>query len=262
MADHTGWRNFWWFNVALFGLVFLACLFGFPETRWHRVHPGEMRASGVVAAQTSSPVNRATLDSKVEKGGTLAHSDTPSQTVAEVHDPYLGKGAPSKQQWRFYQPNAHPFRIMAMDLWVPWKLFTFLIVEFASFVVSWSASALLTINLTQSEVFAAPPYDFSSESIGFMNFAPLVGALIGLFTAGPLSDWTSMQATRRNKGIREPEMRLPTMIPYVLIMLLGNFITAFGYQYSWDWRVNSQFSPLWPLITTSIESAIAMHEHG
>ena len=55
--------------------------------------------------------------------------------------------------------------------------------------------------------------DFSSETIGFFNFAILIGAIIGLFTAGPLSDWLSAWLTRKNKGIREPEMRLLTMIP-------------------------------------------------
>lgn len=32
-------------------------------------------------------------------------------------------------------------------------------------------------------------------------------------------------------------MRLPSMIPYVLIMILGNVIVALGYKYSWSWKV-------------------------
>jgi hypothetical protein len=136
--------------------------------------------------------------------------DLTQQATAE-RDPFLGKGTPSKQQWKLYQPNPHPFKAIFLDLWIPWKLFAFPIVEFAAFVVSWSCSSFLTINLTQSQNFAAPPYNFNSQSIGFMNFAILVGALIGLATAGPLSDWVSARATRRNGGIREPEMRLPAM---------------------------------------------------
>jgi hypothetical protein len=61
---------------------------------------------------------------------------------------------------------------------------------------------------------------------GFYNWAIFVGALIGLFTAGPLSDWISMHLTRKAGGIREPEMRLPAMIPYVLILIIGMAITA------------------------------------
>ena len=104
-------------------------------------------------------------------------------------------------------------------------------------MVSWTASRFLTTNLTQSQVFAAPPYNLSSQSIGFMNFAVLIGAFIGLATNGPLSDWIAARATKKNRGVREPVMRLPTMIPYVCLMILGNFVVAFGYQQKWDWKV-------------------------
>jgi MFS family permease len=69
-----------------------------------------------------------------------------------------------------------------------------------------------------------------------MNFAILIGAFIGLFTAGPLSDYISSRSTRRNNGIREPEMRLPAMIPYIIIMYLGNIVVAVGYQHHWPWQ--------------------------
>lgn len=140
--------------------------------------------------------------------------DLSHQATAE-RDPFLGKGSPNKQQWKLYQRNPHPFKAILLDLWIPWKLFAFPIVELAAFIVSWSCSSFLTINLTQSQNFAAPPYNFNSQSIGFMNFAILVGAMIGLATAGPLSDWVSARATRRNGGIREPEMRLPAMSKFV-----------------------------------------------
>jgi hypothetical protein len=120
---------------------------------------------------------------------------------------------------------------------MPWKLLLFPIVEFSAFVVSWTASSFLTLNLTQSQAFAAPPYNFTSTKIGFFNFAILIGALIGLFTAGPLSDSLAAWLTKRNRGIREPEMRLLSMIPYVILMVIGNVIVAVGYQKAWDWKV-------------------------
>ena len=225
----------------MLGVTFFMVLFGFPETKWHRMHPDELRA--LEASSDPSSKEQFTIDTKdndPEKVDSSASMPDLSHTATSQRDPYLGKGTPSKQQFKLFQPNANPFKSILIDIWVPWKLFAFPIVEFASFVVSWSASSFLTLNLTQSQVFAAPPYNFGSTVIGFTNFAVLVGALIGLFTAGPLSDWISMRATKRNNGIREPEMRLPTMIPYVLIMILGNFIVAFGYQHGWSWKVSSK----------------------
>jgi hypothetical protein len=174
-----------------------------------------------IAAETSDAGNDAALAAQQETAG---------------KDGYLGKGRPAKWQFRLYQPNAHPLRAMVKDLWTPWKLFAFPIVEFASFVVSWSCSSFLTINLTQSQVFAAPPYNFSSQTVGFTNFAVLVGAFIGLATGGPLSDWVAEKLTARNNGVREPEMRLVAMIPYVLIMYLGNIVVSVGYQNHWPWE--------------------------
>ena len=190
----------------------------------HRPHPSEVvqsisvdtKASAATSSEkinTSEPNNSDPEKLGIEITHITTKSTMPdlSQQATAERDPFLGKGSPNKQQWKLYQHNPHPFKAIFFDLWIPWKLFAFPIVELAAFIVSWSCSSFLTINLTQSQNFAAEPYNFNSQSIGFMNFAILVGAMIGLATAGPLSDRVSARATRKNGGIREPEMRLPAM---------------------------------------------------
>lgn len=250
MAARYGPVSFWWLNTALLGLVCIACIFFFPETRYERpfqaqnstiasssplksgsnekVEGEDLNQHEITTQDHANPGNSAVLQSssKVEDEK-LEHAHT-------HEDPWLGRGTPSKQQWKLVQPYKGN---LFMEFLLPWKLLAFPIVEFSAFVVSWSASSFLTLNLTQTQAFAAPPYNFSSQTIGFFNFAILVGGFIGLFTAGPLSDWISAVLTRRNKGIREPEMRLLTMIPYVIIMILGNVIVAVGYQQHWNWKV-------------------------
>ena len=237
----------------MLGFTFFLVLFGFPETKWHRMHPDELRMMQSEAT-SGSPYNERVAGAMVERADPEKVATLPGPTSFETsqRDPWLHKGIPSKGQFKLFQPNEHPFQSILFDLLIPIKLFAFPIVGFASFIVSWSASCFLTLNLTQSQVFGQPPYGFSSEKIGFFNFATLVGALIGLVTAGPLSDWISMNLTMRNKGIREPEMRLLTMIPYVIIMIIGNFVVAFGCQRSWDWKVSYRdlFRSM-PLLTSS-----------
>ncbi|KAF9741348.1 hypothetical protein PMIN02_004374 [Paraphaeosphaeria minitans] len=249
MVETVGWRSFWWFNTGLLGLSILMVIFMFPETRYPREYvPAAAPApSGpeALSAEKNHTTHNDELDVEQEKIQHVpkANSVLPSteeglsREETAMRDPYLGKGKPSKGQWGLFQKNAHPLKSILLDLWIPWKLFGFPIVEFASFVVSWSCSSFLTLNLTQSQVFAAPPYNFKPLSIGFMNFAVLVGAFIGLFTAGPLSDWVSARSTKRNNGIREPEMRLPAMIPYIIIMYIGNIIVSVGYDNHWPWEV-------------------------
>lgn len=243
MALHVGWRSFWWLNVACFALIICVGVFLFPETKWHRTHPKDVHREPLSCGAKSATVPdhpTATLPnsqaaSAVFGEGLSDHVESPQQE--EPRDPHLGKGYPSKAQFRLYQISPNLASSLFQAFWEPWRLLLYPIVEFAAFVVSWSASCFLTANLTQSQAFAAPPYNFTSQSVGFTNFATLAGAFIGLLTNGPMSDWISMRATRLNRGIREPEMRLPTLMPYMAISIVGNFIIAFGYQYHWDWKV-------------------------
>jgi MFS family permease len=250
MTETIGWRNFWWLNAALLGLSFLMVVFMFPETRYKRALPEQHGQEKPASLQEkpAAPVQKESTNSDTEiesedvqqvKTATSLGTDNKELTVSETQqrDPHLGRGTPAKWQWKVFQPNAHPFRTIFLDIWTPCKLFAFPIVEFAAFVVSWSCSSLLTINLTQSQVLSAPPYNMKPIAVGFTNFAVVVGGFIGLFTAGPLSDWVSSRSTKKNNGIREPEMRLPAMIPYVIIMFIGNVVVAVGYERKWAWEV-------------------------
>lgn len=229
MAEHVGWRSFFWLNVGLLGLVLLFQIFLFPETKWRRFPSTD----AVQANQASIP-----RTSEPEKSVELTQHEDVSAENAPEQDPWLHRGSPSKKQFKLWQLDGNNVKTVLISFWIPWKLLSFPIVELAAFIVSWSASSFLTLNLTQSQAFAEPPYNFHSQTIGFFNFAILIGSFIGLATNGPFSDWISMKATRKNRGIREPEMRLPAIAIYMVIMVIGNFVVAFGYQYKWDWRVS------------------------
>ncbi|KAB5525559.1 major facilitator superfamily domain-containing protein [Coniochaeta sp. 2T2.1] len=254
MNDHTGWRSFWHFNTALLVFTLVLNIFLFPETRYKREYeaPGSNH-------NKQSPTNQAVLtqdnnisDIKISPADQTELDRTPTTTSAlksaeagnnlspqlTHQDPYLGRGTPSKHQFLPWQKReGETFASILRELWLPFYLHIYPIVEFASFIVSWSAAAFLVVNLSQSQAFAAPPYNFSSQTIGLFNVAILIGAVIGLLTSGPLSDWVAARLTARNGGIREPEMRLVTMIPYVLIMILGSVITAVGYDNHWRWEI-------------------------
>ncbi|KAB8290237.1 hypothetical protein EYC80_011105 [Monilinia laxa] len=247
MAKYLGWRSFWWFNTGVLGFVTLACIFFFPETRYSRAtervqsiastSPFEGSTEQIEERKISPLRENITQDLELVAAPIASHPNIESDTVItkmQTHrDPWLHCGKPSRQQWKLFQSlESNLFH----EFVFPWKLTFYPIVLFASFVVSWSASALLALNLTQSQVFAAPPYNYNSQEIGFFNFAILIGSLIGLFTAGPLSDVIAARLTMKNGGIREPEMRLLAMIPYVIIMIIGNVVTAIGYERGWNWK--------------------------
>ena len=227
LAEHGSWRNFWWLNVGLLGLATVVALLAFPETRWDRSENNNTHTQSV------SPESSQELREK----GMAGESREMTITREGGHQTSIRNGRPGYKQFLFHHVRPDPIQCLFLEFVAPLKMFAYPIVDFAAFVVSWSASSVLIVNLTQAEAFAAPPYNYTAQTIGFFNFAIVIGQIIGLVTAGSVNDWISMRATKRNNGVREPEMRLPAMIPYTLIMILGNFIIAFGYQNEWDWRV-------------------------
>jgi len=178
--------------------VFLFSLFAFPETIFQRTPANAMESQTAQSPDTSLPAKRE------NSGENATPTNLKRDALKTVHPPNL-RGKPGRTQFHLFQRNTHAFECLALALWTPLKVFAFPIVDFASFVVSWSASCFLTVNLTQAQAFSAPPYNYTPQTIGFFNFAVVVGQILGLITAGPLNDWMSMRATRRNGGIREPD---------------------------------------------------------
>ncbi|KAH6683864.1 putative MFS transporter [Halenospora varia] len=235
-AERYGWRAFWWVCTALscFSLVYQ--LLFLPETKWPRRHAAIAHGHLPEISTNSAPSN--TSGEKIET--TQIENQNPaslSQEERAIATEIVVKlsGKPNKRQFQLWSPLDKEEPIIASII-LPFKLFAFPIIQWSSFVFSWCASCFLIINITQSQAFAGPPWNFSPAAVGYTNFAVFVGALISLVTAGPFSDWVSMRATKRNKGIREPEMRLIALVPYACCTLIGSLIMALGYQRGWSWE--------------------------
>ncbi|KAL4917706.1 major facilitator superfamily domain-containing protein [Aspergillus aurantiobrunneus] len=85
--------------------------------------------------------------------------------------------------------------------------------------ISW----LVLISLSISQIFSAPPYSFSVGAVGATNVSSFVASLIGTVVAGPLVDGVASRLSKMNKGIFEPEFRLPIMVTYLLFTATGFF---------------------------------------
>lgn len=156
-----------------------------------------------------------------EEKGAASQIEAVSDEVV-LSDEFLGRGHPRLAQFNPFQPLDHEAaRTVLRHILIPVQLFFYPIVFWAAMSMGAAANALLAVNLTQSQALAAPPYNWSPGNVGFANFALVVGGVIGLVVAGPWSDWVIMAATRRNNGIREPEMRLLAMYPFVAAALVG-----------------------------------------
>jgi MFS family permease len=208
----VSWRWFFWACTIAQAINLLGLIFFLPETRYNR------REQTSEPRSHDSPID---VDSN-EKPSTAAVEIESNQAQMTNPDEYLGKGRPSRQQFNAFQPtDRKALSEVWRHLWTPIEIFFFPIICWAAWTMAGAANVFLLLVLYESPILSNPPYNFSSASVGFANFAPAVGAIIGLTVAGPFSDWVAMRATRRNNGIREPEMRLPALIPFLVISTIG-----------------------------------------
>lgn len=89
----------------------------------------------------------------------------------------------------FWRTLLRPFCMLASPI-VIWATLLF------TTCISW----LVLISITLSQIFSAPPYNFSVGSVGASNLSSFVASLIGTATAGPLIDGLVKFMSKKNRG--------------------------------------------------------------
>ena len=225
MAQYTSWRWFFWACTVAQAITTISLVFLFPETR---------RSTFSRSQPTSLPVDSAAVNIDKSSGSpNVDFAHTESQTVATQ----LGHGKPTRSQFSMLPSiDRQCLSTVGYHILGPFQLFCFPIVFWVAMAMGSAANALLCVNLLQSQALSASPYNFSPANVGFANFALAVGALIGLLCSGPISDWVAARATTRNGGIREAEMRLPALIPFIIVAIVGMVTLGVGWQKHWPWE--------------------------
>ncbi|KUJ17087.1 MFS general substrate transporter [Mollisia scopiformis] len=240
IAAHISWRWFFWVCTIFQGVSLIMMIFMFPETRYIRALPSDH------TSQTSAPATLSSTSAKNDEINITTQTTTkqepdnhnPKRSIDHIYSTSSRPiGRPSKAQFSFI-PTLHweGSLLLFRDFLAPLQIFTFPIVFWATMSFGFATNCLLALNLTQSQLFAAPPYLFNPGKVGYVNFAFVVGGIIGLVTAGPFSDWVALWGAKRNGGVREPEVRLWALVPYIAICLVGMTVTAVGYQRHWPWE--------------------------
>ncbi|KAF2726042.1 MFS general substrate transporter [Polychaeton citri CBS 116435] len=216
IGAHHGWRSFFWLTVALAAFVTILLIFGQPETKFHRSSTNN--ATSKIESKDNTEVQEKPVDSEAN-----------SQSDVAI-DSIVGRGRPSKAQFGPVQkPDSRWMNFIVRDLTTPFVVFFNPIIFWAGLMVAGPADLLLLFNLTESGLLGSPVYGWNPSQVGYSNFAFFIGGLLGIATAGPFSDWLARWSTRRNNGVREAEMRLPAMIPYMVFFIISHVIGATGY---------------------------------
>jgi uncharacterized membrane protein YphA (DoxX/SURF4 family) len=88
---------------------------------------------------------------------------------------------------------------------------------------------VVAITSNVAPAFAAT-YDFSAWQIRLCFVSSLIGSGIGIIFGGYATDVVADYFTRRNKGVREPEFRLPAIAISCITAPLALVLYGFGIQ--------------------------------
>lgn len=180
MIDKGSYRIAMHAMGGAFVLMLLLNFFFMPESAFHRnnvlnIDTGgkfvEVEKNGMEQVKTGQAIPK-TLDTRIS---------------------YTRELLPWSGFWNgvsFWRTFIRPFFMLASP-----------VVQWATLMLTIFISWLVLISITLSQIFSAPPYNFSISSVGATNVSAFVASLIATFAAGYIIDGIAKSMSIRNKGI-------------------------------------------------------------
>ncbi|EUC43241.1 hypothetical protein COCMIDRAFT_101296 [Bipolaris oryzae ATCC 44560] len=190
-----------------FIIMFLLVFFFMPETAYHRDHNMNIDTS-----VHTLDISEKRKEQPVERIEDHARQSSPSSEPRDSYKKTLKFWSGYKDDVSFWRTLIRPF-VMIVSPVVMWATLLFTI------CISW----LVLISITLSQIFSAPPYNFSVSAVGATNMSSFVASVLATLIAGPIIDGVAKLMSKHNNGIFEPEFRLPVMTTYLAFTAVGFF---------------------------------------
>ena len=205
-----GWR--WNFGICAIANGILAILFFFlvPETVFIRDSKLETDRTGddLAAAIQASKEEKIHAE-EVQLEQALSNALPPrKKTYLETLKPWTGQ----------VYDHDNFFKIAFRPL----VCYMYPIILWATLCYGASVTWLGCYGFVLAQVYSAQ-YGFNAGQVGLVGLSPWIFGMIGNIMGGPFVDWAAKMLARRNKGIYEPEFRLPLLIASVVIGSIGYF---------------------------------------
>ncbi|KAM0434499.1 hypothetical protein ACHAPT_003595 [Fusarium lateritium] len=213
--DH-GWRTIYQVACALVGFVLVLIFFSFPETAYNRQYD---QSDGSITAVETEKGDRLGLNTK-QSGRPESVSEQKNRR-GEI----LGISNRSLTNEPWLKMFLRPFGLIILPpvLW-------------AALVQAVTIGFLVAVSSNVDTAFEGA-YDFDSYQVGLCFIASIVGSLVGIPAGGHLGDLVADYFTRRNGGIREPEMRLPVIALSLITTPLALTLYGVGIHHKLHWIV-------------------------
>jgi MFS family permease len=198
---------FWYLCAICTGVNLLAAVFLLPETNYHR---------NLFIDDTADSLHP-TSNGSVYPTGEPVKKGMSFWNIIKIHAPAQPISSLPKVFFR-------PFPLIAVPA-VFWAVVTY--GNFLAWVVA--------SDIQKSVFFPQPPYLLSLGATGSTSVASILGIAAGALAGGFVSDKTAQRSTRRNNGIREPEHRLPALLPAAIAAPIGCLIFGLTFAHNTHW---------------------------
>ncbi|KFY74088.1 hypothetical protein V499_05870 [Pseudogymnoascus sp. VKM F-103] len=209
---HNTWRTIYYVATALIGALLLLVFLTFPETSYNR-DPSMVNISEASLAQEKPGCSGEYLESE-----SIPATPKRKSYLQELKI-YSGTYTSEKLSHLFIRPLA--LIILPPVLW-------------GSLVMSVTIGFLVAVTSNVAPAYNTA-YGFQPWQTGLCFFSAIVGSLVGIYMGGHLTDKMADWFTKRNGGLREPEMRLPSIVVSLITTPLGLVLFGVGIQYKLHW---------------------------
>ncbi|KAI5925140.1 major facilitator superfamily domain-containing protein [Camillea tinctor] len=209
IIEDQGWQWTLIWCAILFGILLPLVILFVPETAYKR-QSQEQRLLMAVAADSKS-------ENLEKKSAVEEQRENGSESGAQVE-----KKEPWVRSLRLFTgtytstPLWKIFLRPLVIFWYPAVLWAFLLY---GVTLTW----IVVFSVVNAVIFTAPPYNFSVSETGLISLSPFILTFVGEVASGPLNDWVCMWLAKKNRGVYEPEFRLPPIIISFLIGIAGFF---------------------------------------
>jgi MFS family permease len=206
------WRTIYWVGAALVGALIIVVIFFFPETAYRRI---------------GNPL--------VERAGEV-QKETPTNHLESASIPPIPEKESYIRSLRFWSGEIYTDESFWRMFVRPFGLILIPPIFWATIVMSVTIGFLVAVVSNFASAFSTT-YGFEAWQSGLCFISGMVGCFLGTFAGGPFSDWVADYFTKRNGGIREPEMRLPAIALSVICAPLSLVLYGCGIDNEWHWMV-------------------------
>ncbi|KAF7537382.1 hypothetical protein G7054_g3773 [Neopestalotiopsis clavispora] len=218
IIQNQGWQwTFIWCAILFGALLPLVFLF-VPETAYNRSPVGQKLVTATLDKETTAVVQE-------KKKAEIEHRE--SGELVEKKKSFVS----SLRLWGETYTSTPLWKIFLRPLIIFWYPAVFWAFLLYGATLTW----IVVFSVVNATIFTAPPYNFSVSQTGLISLSPFLLSIVGELISGPLNDYVCLWLAKKNRGIYEPEFRLPTIIIPMIIGIAGfyGFGATVHYQTHW-----------------------------